>query len=110
MAKIKVIFQVQGQETDIEDAEWTLDNVIEEIIDEDKIEDTRQKIIQSLKDKTEFRKYQYDKDKNYSVEDILWFDLKGNEVYRNEDSFHSEFWEYMENNGLGVDDRLTREE
>ena len=77
--------------------EYSLDNVIEEIIDEDKIEDAKQKIIQSLKDKTEFRKYEYDKDKTYAVEDVMWFDLKGNEAYRNEDAFHSDFWEYIEN-------------
>ena len=90
--------------------DYTLDNVIEEIIDEDKIEDTRQKIIQSLKDKTEYRKYDYDKDKNYAVDVIMEFDLKDNELNRDEECFHSEFWEYMEDNELGVDDRLTREE
>ncbi len=101
MKKIKVIFKVIGCDTDIEDAEYSLDNVIEKIVDEDKVEATRQEIILSLKDKTEFRKYEYDKDKNYVVEDVMWFDSKGKEIYRNEDVFHSEFWEYMEDHNLG---------
>jgi hypothetical protein len=31
----------------------------------------------------------------------MWFDSKGKEIYRNEDVFHSEFWEYMEDHNLG---------
>ena len=105
MEKIKVIFQVQGCESDNEYADYSLDGVWEEIIDEDKIEDKIQEILQYTKKHP--KHHIHDK---YIVTDVMWFDLKGKELYRDEDSFHHDFWEYMVDNNLGVDDRLTREE
>ena len=92
MEKIKVIFQVQGCDSDYgDDAEYSLDAIHEEIIDKDKIEDTRQAILQKLIDNP----HKHLIHDNYLVNDILWLDLKDNELYRDEDSFHYDFWEYM---------------
>ena len=100
---------MQGCQSDIGDGEegdYTLDGVWEEIIDEDKIEDKIQEILQHSKDNPPKHGI-HDK---YIVTDVMSFDLKGKELYRDEDSFHYDFWEYMEDNNLGVDDRLTRKD
>ena len=92
MEKIKVVFQVQGCDSDDgDDAEYSLDAIHEEIIDKDKIEDTRQAILQQSIDNPP----KYKIHDNYLVNDVLWLDLKDNELYRDEDSFHYDFWEYM---------------
>ena len=58
-------------------------------------------ILKSLKDK---------KDKDYNCECILIFDSKGNEVYRDEETIHYDFWGYMEDYNLGFKIKRTPEE
>ena len=88
MEKYKLIFQVQGKD-DEEWSEWEFIEVIEKKLDAEsdrdlKVEELRQQILKSLKDK---------KDKDYNCECILIFDSKGNEVYRDEDALHKNYKE-----------------
>ncbi len=105
MEKFKLIFQVQGKDNDIEGAEYEFIDVIEKIVDAEykdiNEEDLRQEIIQSLKDKA---------DKTYHIACILTFDSKGNEVYRDEEQIHYDFWGYMEDYNLGFKIKRTPEE
>ena len=84
-------------------------DVIEVIVDKGKSVETEDKIIQSLKDKTDlyfkphYAKHDID---TYSVHEILNFDLEGNEVYRDEETIHYDFWSYMEDSNLGF--KITR--
>ena len=41
---------------------------------------------------------------------IIEFDLKGNELYRDEESIHYDCWEYMEDHELGFKIKRTPEE
>ena len=97
MAKEKNIFQVQGWRSD--EGEYPDAQFIDliEVIDADN--NTEEKILQSLKDKTDLY-YQphygeHDID-TYSVQSIIDFDLKGNVLYWDEESIHYDCWEYME--------------
>ena len=84
-------------------------DVIEVIVAKDKSVEIGDKIIQSLKDKTDlyFKPHYAEHDiDSYSVHEILNFDLKGNEIYCDEESIHYDFWSYMEDNNLGF--KITR--
>ena len=105
MEKYKLIFQVQGKD-DEEWSEWEFIEVIEKKLDAEsdrdlKVEELRQQILKSLKDK---------KDKDYNCECILIFDSKGNEVYRDEETIHYDMWGYMEDGHFDFKIKRTPEE
>ena len=108
MEKFKVYFQIVGR--DIDDEESTLDNVIEEIVESKDLDSLHTKLYEGMQNgtfKPEVETDVFGNDRISNVEYVLIFDSKGNEVYRDEDSFDYELWDYMED---FFNCRLTREE